>query len=196
MPMVGVGFVLVVLATMTLWKQRTTTPNESSAAGDDGATTGLERDTASRDVDMRGRGTAAASGTALSAEDAVKGILTEREQGRAEQTARSARYKGELVARYLAETTDPAWAGRAERTLQSVINDPAVQAAGLAAGDTVVDCKRTTCRTTAHFPNNGQADDWSMLYMASSGVVLRNSVVSSTQNADGSVSVDIYSTAK
>ena len=60
----------------------------------------------------------------------------------------------------------------------------------------VVDCKRTTCRTTANFSSNAHADDWSMLYMASSGVILRNSVVSRTLNADGSVSVEIYSAAK
>lgn len=46
------------------------------------------------------------------------------------------------------------------------------------------------------FVSSGQASEGSMLYMASGGAVLSNSVVSHTQNADGSVSVDIYSTAK
>lgn len=194
MPIFGVGLVLAVLAAITLWKQRGTNPNESGDSDDSAAVAAAESYSTASAARLRERD--ASASPALNAEQAVKGILAEREQGRAEQTARSARYKGAIVAKYRGETTDPAWANGAERTLQALATDPAVQAAGLVPGDMSIDCKRTTCRTTANFSNNGQADDWSMLYMASGGAILRNSVVSRTQNADGSIALDIYSAAK
>lgn len=191
-PIVGVVLVVGLLAAITLLKQRTDAPDDVNAQPPPGVDAQAQPGSPS----FEAGGNQTAPRTPQTAQQAVKDILGERDEGRAEQTRRNARYKSALVDTYRSENADPAWADATERRLQALATDPGIQAAGVKADDMAIDCKRTTCRTSASFSSSGQADDWSMLYMASGGAVLRNSVVSRTQNADGSVSVDIYSTAK
>lgn len=119
-------------------------------------------------------------------------IQARRDAMRREASAQTVRIREIAVARYESETRDAAWAFAQTRARAGVAKE--LSAAGVdMPADLATDCKRTVCRTTATFENRGQADQWTLLYMASLGNVAKTSVVSHSRDAQGADRLDIYS---
>jgi hypothetical protein len=119
-----------------------------------------------------------------------------RAQRRDEQMARTAAMKRQSAERFAAEQVDPAWAPQKEAELTGVANLPSFETAGVKPTEMRMDCKSSMCRIDGQFINNGAAEDWILIYMSSVGSAMPNSVVSRTQNPDGSTRVEIYGRAR
>lgn len=133
--------------------------------------------------------------TSSQVKDAVLSVVASRTREVSQQSMQNSRIKASLAAAFRSEKSNPTWSAPAEAKLQHIAASQSMTAAGIKATDMAVSCKSTTCHTSASFATSAQADDWVMLYMTGVGAVLHQSAVSRTQNADGSISIDIYSKA-
>jgi hypothetical protein len=91
------------------------------------------------------------------------------------------------------EPVDPAWSAATEHTLDQIAAAPAIQQNVPAPKDMQIECRSSMCRVKSDFGNSSQADDWTLLFMASVGANMPQSIVSRISNPDGSQSVVIYS---
>ncbi|MEP6634706.1 MAG: hypothetical protein ABJA62_10920, partial [Luteimonas sp.] len=126
----------------------------------------------------------------------MKRSIARREQLRADQARQSEAARQKAIATYRAESVDPAWAPQKTAELNQIAALPAIAQAKISPKSLDVDCKRTICRLNGTFASNGDAEDWTMLYMSSVGGALPNSVVTRTQNPDGTTNVEIYGRAR
>ncbi|MBB6599244.1 hypothetical protein [Luteimonas sp. MC1825] len=119
-----------------------------------------------------------------------------RAQRRDEHIARTAALKKQSAERFAAEQVDPAWAPQKEAELAGIAGQPGFATAGVKPTSLDMDCKSSMCRIDGQFASNGEAEDWILIYMSSVGSALPSSVVSRTQNPDGSTRVEIYGRAR
>lgn len=148
---------------------------------------------------------AAASSLPASRGDAVRSPLAradalaaarraneERRELRKDSAKRIEALRGKIEAQYAAEKIDPAWAPGKQLDLRKISSLPEITSAVAAPSSMSVDCRSSMCRIESSFDSGGNAQDWTMLYMASVGSTLPNAVVSRVQNPDGTTSVRIY----
>ena len=103
-----------------------------------------------------------------------------------------------IVGRYESETIDPAWSNATRQALMapSLAASDQIRATHSEPSGLAVDCRSTTCRITADFPNRIAADDWSTFYLTGAGDRLPNATLRKTTNPDGSVRLEIYAVAR
>lgn len=103
-----------------------------------------------------------------------------------------------IVGRYESENIDPAWSNATRQALMapSLAASDQIRATHSEPSGLAVDCRSTTCRVTADFPNRIAADDWSTFYLTGAGDRLPNATLRKTTNTDGSVRVEIYAIAR
>ncbi|MBJ6980530.1 hypothetical protein [Luteimonas sp. MC1572] len=149
--------------------------------------------------------TAPAPGNRPSRSPARQGASTEaqlidhvarRAQRRDEQMARTAALKKQSAERFAAEQVDPAWAPQKEAELAGIAGQSGFETAGVRPTSLSMDCKSSMCKIDGQFASNGEAEDWILIYMSSVGSAMPSSVVSRTQNPDGSTRVEIYGRAR
>lgn len=126
------------------------------------------------------------------AESAMLNQVEERARKREELRARTAALKEQSARRYASEQVDPAWAPAKRSELDGIAADPAFAAAGVAPSNLDIDCRSSMCRIDGQFEDASKAEDWIMLYTASLGSALPNTVISRTRNPDGTMRVEIY----
>lgn len=184
------------LGALTIYKHRATRDieNAASQANSVAAGSAASRAAAEADAATANRRPTAAM-TPSEVKDAVHAIVAARAHEVSQQSLQNDRTKASLVAAFRSEKPNPVWSAPAEAKLQRIATSQSMTAAGIKATDMAVSCKSTTCHTSASFATSAQADDWVMLYMTGVGTVLHQSAVSRTQNADGSINIDIYSKA-
>ena len=186
--------VLAVLAAVTLWMRK---PDGASAttgmgtAAKDASTPADASNTPPADIASRRRQALAPMSTVGTHEQVAQSIAR-RERMRADQARQAEDSRQKAVATYRSERADPAWAPQKENELNTIAASPAIAEAKIVPKSLEVDCKRTICRLNGTFASSGEAEDWIMLYMASVGGGLPNSVVTRTQNPDGTTGVEIY----
>ena len=134
--------------------------------------------------------------SALPPAEAVREQLARIAEQRKQSAARLDRAKRDAAAAFAQEPVDPVWSAATERRIDQVAALPAIQQNSAAPKDMRVECRSSMCRVTSDFTTSGQADDWTMLFMASVGSTLPQSLVSRVTNPDGSQSVVIYSRAR
>lgn len=122
--------------------------------------------------------------------------VARRQEARQEMIRKSAEQRKKAAEAFQREQVDPAWAPQKEGELNRIASQPAFETAGAVPKDMRVDCKSSMCRLDSSFTNNGQAEDWILLYMSSVGSALPNAVVSRVNNPDGTTSVEIYGRAR
>jgi hypothetical protein len=98
----------------------------------------------------------------------------------------------QMAERFSTEKADPAWSGAHERELMSLQDSGPMRDAGIKPADLRAECRSSTCRIQADFPDAGTASDWLQLYMGSVGDRLPVATVHQTRNPDGSMRVEIY----
>lgn len=125
-------------------------------------------------------------------ESAVLNQLEERTRKREELRARTAALKEQSARRYASEQVDPAWAPTKMGQLDGIAADPAFSAAGAVPSNLDIDCRSSMCRIDGQFEDASKAEDWIMLYTASLGSALPNTVISRSRNPDGTMRVEIY----
>lgn len=126
----------------------------------------------------------------------VKQSIERRARLRDQLVRESAAAKQKAVATFSSERVDPTWASGKEAELTGIARSSAIAEAKAAPKTFDIDCKSTMCLLNGSFATNGEAEDWTLLYMSSVGSALPNSVVSRTQNPDGTTSVEIYGKAR
>lgn len=122
--------------------------------------------------------------------------LERRNVMRDQQIARTAELKKNAMDTFEREAVDPAWAPQKEADLQTVASGEGFETAGVSPQDLAIECKSSMCRVDGKFASNGEAEDWLLIYMSSVGGNLPNSIVSRSQNPDGSTRVQIYGRAR
>lgn len=119
-----------------------------------------------------------------------------RQAMREEHAARMAELRERSAARYAGERVDAEWAPVKEVELSAIADRKDFAAAGAKPISLEIDCRSTMCRLDGQFSSRGQAEDWVMMYTASVGEAMPNSVVSRSRNPDGSTRVEIYGRAR
>lgn len=119
-----------------------------------------------------------------------------RTQMRREQEERTKALREQSEQRFASEQIDPGWAPQKTAELNGLANDPGFEAAGAQPQSLSIDCRSSMCRIDGQFETSGKAEDWILMYMASLGSAMPNSIVSRSRNADGSTRVEIYGRAR
>lgn len=122
--------------------------------------------------------------------------IAKRQEMRAAYIKRTEESRRNAVETFNSERVDPQWAPQKEVELGKIAKQSAFETAGVAPTDLRMDCKSSMCRIDGSFTSSGQAEDWVLLYMSSVGSALPNSIVSRTQNPDGTTSIQVYGRAR
>lgn len=102
----------------------------------------------------------------------------------------------QIVGRYQSEPIDSVWASATRQELAKYSLSGQIRATNSEPANLSIDCRRTTCRIDADFPNATAADDWSTLYLTGAGSRLPKASLEKSGNADGSVHLTIYALAR
>lgn len=122
--------------------------------------------------------------------------VARRAEMRRQHEERTARLREESIQRYASEQVDAQWAPQKEGELNTVADNPLFEEAGAKPTSLSIDCRTSMCRIDGQFADRGNAEDWILMYMASVGKAMPNSVVSRRVNPDGSIRVEIYGRAR
>jgi hypothetical protein len=110
---------------------------------------------------------------------------------RVDQAARE-RQRQQLEATFAADPPDPVGGPQAELALSDVAVGDAMGSTGIAPKDLQVDCRQSLCKVQGTFDRNGNAQDWSILYLTAAGGQLGSARIIETRQPDGTVAVTIY----
>lgn len=101
----------------------------------------------------------------------------------------------QIVGRYESEPIDSAWANAARQELMKYSLSEQIHATGSEPSNLDIECRRTTCRIDADFPDATAADDWSTLYLTGVGSRLPRASLQKSDNANGGVHLTIHALA-
>ncbi len=101
-----------------------------------------------------------------------------------------------MASRYEQESVDPAWSAGKETSLQAVAESPTFKQAGIVPESLRIDCRSTVCKVNATHASYGASADWAMIYMTSSAGEVSHTFTKTTNNPDGTTSVEIYAQAR
>jgi hypothetical protein len=193
LPWVLLALVVAVIAGVTLYRQLRspsgTTEPVRAAVEPDGRG-GVARRLSPEEIRALARRSPGLPGTATAGDMAT---MMEKRKRMAEATQARARERdAALAARFAAEKPDPSWSPMHEKDLASLQDSDPMRDAGAKAANFRADCRSTTCRIQADFPDSGAAADWLQLYMGSVGDRLPMATAHKVTNPDGSVRVEIY----
>jgi hypothetical protein len=116
------------------------------------------------------------------------GTAEERERAAGEY----ARLAADLERTHSQQPVDAAWKARAERELEQVARDGALEKAALAARALQTDCRSSSCRVSASFDSRSNAEDWALLFSTMTGSQFRAARYVTVQADDGSVQLRLY----
>ena len=195
-PLVAATVVVLALVGATFFlRNSVTVPAESSGVVDTRATPARGPDAAASDVAVRSAGPVARVDRGSLRDQAIS-HTERRAEMRQEHARRSRELKARSAARYASERADPDWAPAKERELTTLAANKAFDQADARPSSLSVDCRTSMCRLDGQFATSGQAEDWVMMYMATVGDAMPNSVVSRSQSEDGSTRIEIYGRAR
>ena len=197
-PLLLVVAVIAALAivTMCVRQSRVEMPADDVQAGIDAAPASATGDAESSQARAPRRASMDARMSGAEMQERVQAIVARRARLRdeSENKARASRQKAEAAFR--SEKVDKAWATQKETELSGVATSEALAQAKIVPKAFDVDCKSTVCRLNGTFSTLSEAEDWTLYYMSSVGNALPNTVVSKTQNPDGTTNVEIYGRAR
>ncbi len=101
-----------------------------------------------------------------------------------------------IASRFEQESVDPAWSAGKETRLQAVAESPTFKQAGIVPESLRIDCRSTLCKVNATHASYGASADWAMIYMTSSAGEVTHTFTKTTNNPDGTTSVEIYAQAR
>lgn len=133
---------------------------------------------------------------ALSGRARLEDAVARRRESRQAQIKRSEEQRKKAAEAFARESVDPAWAPKKEVELNTIAEQQTFEEAGAIPKDMRIECKSSMCRLDGSFANNGQAEDWVLMYMSSVGSALPNAVVTRIPNPDGTTRVEIYGRAR
>ncbi|MFT3896162.1 MAG: hypothetical protein QM719_00420 [Thermomonas sp.] len=122
----------------------------------------------------------------------MAGMMEKRKRMAEATQARTRERNAAFAARFAAEKSDPSWSPAHEKELASLQDSDPMRDADAKATNFRADCRSTTCRIQADFPDSSAAADWLQLYMGSVGDRLPVATAHKVTNPDGSVRVEIY----
>ena len=197
-PLLLVVAVIAALAIVTMWvrQSRTDRPADDVQAGADVAPVSATGDAESSQSRASRRASMDARMSGAEMQERVQAIIARRARLRDESENKAQASKQKAAAAYRTEKVDKAWAAQKETELSGVATSAALAQAKIVPKAFDVDCKTTVCRLHGTFSTLGEAEDWTLYYMSSVGNALPNTVVSKTQNPDGTTSVEIYGRAR
>lgn len=98
----------------------------------------------------------------------------------------------ELERGHRAEPVDPAWAGKAEPTLNQLAASPEIAVSELHPDGLKTDCRSSTCRISGTFNSNSDAEQWGMLLVTGAGKTFRQTRTVVVPTGDGKYELRIY----
>lgn len=101
-----------------------------------------------------------------------------------------------MASRFEQESVDPAWSAGKETSLQAVAESQTFKQAGIVPESLLIDCRSTVCKVNATHASYGASADWAMIYMTSSAGEVTHTFTKTTNNPDGTTSVEIYAQAR
>lgn len=110
----------------------------------------------------------------------------------ARMRADRARIADELERGHRAEPVDPAWAGRAEPTLNQLAASPEIAVSELHPDGLKAECRSSTCRISGTFNSNSDAEQWGMLLVTGTGKTFRQTRTVVVPTGDGKYELRIY----
>ena len=110
---------------------------------------------------------------------------------REQATARMSRYED----RFHEDRLDPAWAPTAERNLVEAATDPSLTALGVPT-DFNARCLGRMCKITMMFETQGQASDWSELYVLGTAGAISLAQTMVVPRPDGRAELVFYGARK
>jgi hypothetical protein len=102
----------------------------------------------------------------------------------------------DLEAAHRNQRVDPAWAPRAERQLSEILDDSGIKASTLAPVSFRNECRSNSCRISAEFTSAADAEDWSMMFITSSGGTFQQTRSMLLPLPDGRTEARIYGTRR
>jgi hypothetical protein len=188
LPWLLLALVVAVIAGVTLYRQfgspsGTARPAETALEPDGRASPGTHP--------FPGEIRANPSSRTTAAHDMAE-MMEKRERIAEATQARTRERNAALAARFAAEKPDPSWSSAHEADLASLQDSDPMRDAGAKAANFHADCRSTTCRIQADFPDSSAAADWLQVYMASVGDRLSVATAHKVTNPDGSVRMEIY----
>jgi hypothetical protein len=102
----------------------------------------------------------------------------------------------ELESLHRAESVGADGKARAEAEMAAIATSHDLKASGIAPTAYRNDCRLATCRISADFKSNGEAEDWGMMLTTMSGSTLRRVRTMVINNPDGSFELHVYGARK
>jgi hypothetical protein len=115
-------------------------------------------------------------------------------RARVDKTVKIGRQR--LQAQFTNERADPAWAMKREQGLVAHSTSEQITDLKLDPRNFQADCRSSTCRVTADFPDRSSAQDWFALFLTNTGTNLSKASYQLTANPDGTAHVEIYGLAR
>jgi hypothetical protein len=115
-------------------------------------------------------------------------------RARIDKTVKAGRQR--LQAQFTSERIDPSWAMPREQSLSASSTSPQIADLHVEPTNFQVQCRSSTCRVSADFPNRSSAEDWFSLFLTDSGTKLSKSSYQLSANPDGSAHLEIYGAAR
>lgn len=191
-PLIVAAVLIAAVAIGTLLARRSTDAPAAPPVVQDA----LEQDASRPSTPSAGRATGAGVGNVADRRARLQEAMVRRQESREATIRKSAEQRKQAAEAFQREQVDPAWAPQKEGELNRIAAQPAFETAGVVPKDMRVDCRSSMCRLDGSFANNGQAEDWILIYMSSVGSALPNALVSRVHNPDGTTSVEIYGYAR
>lgn len=95
-------------------------------------------------------------------------------------------------AQYGIETQDPAWAGPQEIRMLEASTHKLIQDAGAVPRNFEADCRASSCRINADFPNRGLAEDFAVLFANAMGSEMPNMSYKHVPGPNGTSHFEAY----
>jgi hypothetical protein len=128
-------------------------------------------------------------------EDGKPSLLgTEEDRARARQEY--AALARDLEENHASQPVDAAWKGPAEATLGRAVESDALARTGMSPEDVRTDCRSSSCKVTATFPDPQAAQDWATMFTAMTGSTFQSARFVTVPTPGGGVEVRIYGTRR
>ncbi len=110
----------------------------------------------------------------------------------AEEEREHKRIVADFERKFNAEPVDAAWAGKAEPALTKLVSNDGMVVSGLDPADYRSDCRSDTCRISAKFKNQLDADAWASMYTTLTGETFHETRHMVIPQPDGTAELRIY----
>lgn len=191
-PLIVLGGVVAILAAVTIWKANrsdTTSSVMAPAATMQDGSLPADMPTAAGGPGMHHLPMRPGNVSGVGSRPPTREEMLAHRKERAEKATR---VYDLAQAQFAAQPVNPAWSSRTEQGLRKLADDAVFAKVQAQPKDLQVDCKSSMCEIRSQFASDGQARDWTQVYMTNAAGTISLARVRFFQNRDGTTQVRIY----